>query len=75
MPAVSILRSQYALTRETRLVLFDYCSTVSSEHFVTEVDGFGRGGSMRKLLVHIATTYQYWMGKFSFFKRHSVCGV
>lgn len=52
---------QYELVKGSRKVLLDYCSTVSPDDFKNENTAFGRGGSMRNLLVHIANTYQYWI--------------
>lgn len=55
------LRQQYALVKDSRKVLFAYCKTIDRAHFLDQNTSFGRGGSMRNLLVHIATTYQYWI--------------
>ena len=55
---------QYELVRESRAVLFDYCKTISPIDLSKTYPGvFGRGGSIRNLLVHIANTYQFWIGK------------
>ncbi|UII32925.1 DinB family protein [Fulvivirga ulvae] len=54
---------QYQLIRESRRVLFDYCKTISNEDFVNQNSSFGRGGSIRNLLVHIGNTYEYWIIK------------
>jgi len=56
------ISKQYWLVRDSRRVLFDYCNTVRPEDFVNQNTSFGRGGSMRNLLVHIAHTYQHWIG-------------
>lgn len=53
---------QYELVKSSRNVLFDFCKTISSDDFINQNTSFGRGGSMRNLLVHIANTYQYWIG-------------
>ncbi len=53
---------QYEHVRSSRNVLLEYCKTISTEDFVNQNTSFGRGGSMRNLLVHIANTYQYWIG-------------
>lgn len=55
-----VLLNAYHLVKESRAVLFDYCDTVKPEHFIQEVAGFGRGGSMRSLLAHIANSSQHW---------------
>ena len=52
---------QYQYVKGSRKVLFDYCETISSEDFVDQNTSFGRGGSIRNLLVHIANTYEYWI--------------
>ena len=56
-------KEQYELVRESRAVLFNYCKTISESHFVTDTTLFGRGGSIRNLLVHIANTYEFWIAK------------
>lgn len=53
---------QYELVKSSRSVLFDFCRTISPDDFVDQNTYFGRGGSMRNLLVHIANTYEYWIG-------------
>lgn len=57
-----VIETQYKMIRGSRNVLLDYCDSITPEHFITENGGFGRGGSMRNLLVHNGTTYQYWIG-------------
>lgn len=54
-------KQQYEWVKGSRQVLFDYCRTVSEKDFVDQNTSFGRGGSMRNLLVHIANTYQFWI--------------
>jgi len=54
-------KAQYEWVRDSRKVLFDYCTTISPQDFVNENSSFGRGGSIRNLLVHIASTYQFWI--------------
>ncbi|AWA31526.1 damage-inducible protein DinB [Flavobacterium magnum] len=58
-------KEQYELVKDSRNVLFDYCKTISAEDFINQNSSFGRGGSMRNLLVHIANTYQYWIANVS----------
>ena len=53
---------QYELVRESRQVLFNYCESMDQSDFVAENKSFGRGGSIRNLLVHIANTYELWIG-------------
>lgn len=57
-----IFLQQYSMIRDARSALFDYCDTIKSRHFLQEVQGFGRGGSIRNLLVHVVNTYQFWIG-------------
>lgn len=59
------LQKQYNLVLESRSVLFDYCKTIKNEDFTNENSSFGRGGSMRNLLVHIANTYEFWIANIS----------
>ncbi len=54
---------QYKLIQQSRRTLFDYCRTISNEDFLNQNNSFGRGGSIRNLLVHIANTYEYWIVK------------
>lgn len=56
-------KEQYELVRESRKVLFNYCQTISAVDFLKENSSFGRGGSIRNLLVHIANTYEFWIAK------------
>lgn len=58
-------RQQYAFVKDSRKVLFAYCKTIDRQHFLDQNTSFGRGGSMRNLLVHSATTYQYWIANSS----------
>lgn len=54
-------KKQYEFVKGSRNVLFEYCKTVSPDDFINQNTSFGRGGSMRNLLVHIANTYEYWI--------------
>ena len=56
-------KQQYEFVRESRAVLFNYCKTISEKHFIAENNFFGRGGSIRNLLVHIANTYEFWIAQ------------
>lgn len=58
---MNLAKQQYEWVKDSRRVLFGYCRTISPEHFVDQNTTFGRGGSMRNLLVHIANTYQFWI--------------
>lgn len=55
------VKEQYTFIQDSRAVLFNYCRTISPEDLLRENSSFGRGGSIRNLLVHIANTYQYWI--------------
>jgi uncharacterized damage-inducible protein DinB len=62
-PATNYFALQYKLVQQSRKALFDYCRTLTSSDLVKENTSFGRGGSVRNLLVHIANTYQFWILK------------
>ena len=62
--AFTYTKEQYGLVRESRRVLFDYCKTITSSDFLNENSSFGRGGSIRNLLTHIANTYEFWIAKY-----------
>lgn len=62
-PLFKYAKEQYELVLESRTVLIDYCQTISPADFLSENSGFGRGGSIRNLLVHIANTYEFWIAK------------
>jgi uncharacterized damage-inducible protein DinB len=57
----TFMRLQYDLVRESRNVLLTYCQALSPSELVHENPSFGRGGSIRNLLVHIANTYEFWI--------------
>lgn len=61
-------QAQYEFVKDSREALFEYCKTISPNHFVDQNTSFGRGGSMRNLMVHIGNTYQYWIGNLSLTK-------
>ncbi len=54
---------QYELVRASRKTLFDYCRGIQPEDLLEANASFGRGGSIRNLLVHIANTYEFWIGR------------
>lgn len=54
---------QYQLLIKSRKVLFDYCKSIDGNDLVNQNTSFGRGGSIRNLLVHIANTYEFWIVK------------
>lgn len=57
------LKLQYQLVQHSRIALFDYCKTIFNDDLLNQNTSFGRGGSIRNLLVHIANTYQFWIIK------------
>jgi uncharacterized damage-inducible protein DinB len=58
---IETIQSQYREVLGARAVLFAYCASISNAHFIAENSSIGRG-SIRNLLAHIASTYQYWLG-------------
>ncbi len=59
---MNFMSNQYEFIKEARSVLLEYCKTIPPEEFIRDHGTFGRGGSIRNLLVHIANTYQFWIG-------------
>jgi uncharacterized damage-inducible protein DinB len=62
---------QYEHIKSSRNVLFDYCKTIAADDFTNQNSSFGRGGSIRNLLVHNANTYQFWIGQVALRKEMS----
>ena len=56
-------QKQYTFVQESRNILFEYCQTIRTEDFINQNSSFGRGGSIRNLLVHIANTYELWIAE------------
>lgn len=56
-------REQYELIKASRHVLLEYCGTIAPQHLLHANASFGRGGSIRNLLVHIANVYESWIGQ------------
>jgi uncharacterized damage-inducible protein DinB len=56
-------KQQYGFVCHAREVLLNYCKTISNSDFLKENISFSRGGSIRNLLVHVANTYEFWIGK------------
>lgn len=56
-------QKQYTFVKESRNILFEYCQTIQTEDFINQNSSFGRGGSIRNLLVHIANTYELWIAE------------
>lgn len=57
-----LLIAQYDMVTDAREALLDYCDQLTGGDFVMTNSSFGRG-SIRNLLVHTGTTYQYWIGQ------------
>jgi len=57
------ITEQYEAVKGSRQVLLEYCKTISQPDLVKENSSFGRGGSIRNLLVHIANVYEFWIAK------------
>jgi uncharacterized damage-inducible protein DinB len=64
-------KKQYEFIKESRNILFEYCKTISQENFTDQNTSFGRGGSIRNLLVHITHTYTYWIANIALGKKRS----
>lgn len=62
-------REQYEYIKGSRNVLFEYCKTISPEDFINQNTSFGRGGSIRNLLVHIVNTYEFWVANLALQKK------
>lgn len=56
-------QKQYSFVQESRNILFGYCHTIRPEDFINQNSSFGKGGSIRNLLVHIANTYELWIAE------------
>ncbi|MGE0588214.1 MAG: DinB family protein [Cyclobacteriaceae bacterium] len=54
---------QYTFVKGSREVVFNFCETMSAEHFTKPVEHFGRG-SICSTHAHVADTYIHWIGKF-----------
>ena len=63
MTHATYARFQYKLIKSARQVLLDYCATISPEDFVRQGPGFGKGGSVRHLLVHNMHCYEHWIAR------------
>ena len=59
-----VVALQYEWVKDARAALFTYCEILSPGALVKQLDGFG-GGSIRGLLIHVANTYEFWLGRFA----------
>ncbi len=62
MTSFDYVTEQYKEVTGSRQVLLDYCKTISAADLINENSSFGRGGSIRNLLVHIVNVYEFWIG-------------
>ena len=60
---VTYITEQYEAVRGSRQTLLEYCNTISQRDLINESTSFGRGGSIRNLLVHIANIYEFWIAR------------
>jgi uncharacterized damage-inducible protein DinB len=67
-------KEQYEYVKDSRNTLFAYCRTISPDDFVNQNTSFGRGGSMRNLLVHIANVYEHWIANIALKKNVKYSG-
>lgn len=63
MNPIPYVSEQYEEIKSARQVLLTYCEMVSPEDFVRQGPGFGKGGSIRHLLVHIIHCYEHWIAR------------
>lgn len=61
---MTILSTQYEFVKSSRNVLLNYCAQLSENQLIASVPAFNNS-SVRYLLVHIANTYQSWLGNFA----------
>jgi uncharacterized damage-inducible protein DinB len=55
------LQHQYQLVKSSREVVLSYCEAMLPQHYTTQVENFGRGGTIRQLQMHTANTYLHWL--------------
>jgi uncharacterized damage-inducible protein DinB len=60
-------QTEYEWVKQTRELIFDFCSELDPTDFSRQVDGFGFQ-SMRDLLVHISDCYHAWLGSYVLLK-------
>lgn len=59
------LKHQYQLIKTSREIVFTYCESMQPQHYMGQVENFGRGGTMRHIHSHIANTYLFWLDMFA----------
>ena len=60
-------QTEYEWVKQTRELIFDFCSELDPNDFSRRVDGFGFQ-SMRDSLVHISDCYHAWLGSYVLLK-------
>jgi uncharacterized damage-inducible protein DinB len=60
-------QTEYEWVKQTRELIFDFCSELDPNDFRRQVDGFGFQ-SMRDSLVHISDCYRAWLGSYVLLK-------
>ena len=60
-------QTEYEWVKQTRELIFDFCSELDANEFSRQVDGFGFQ-SMKETLVHIANCYYAWLGSYVLLK-------
>ncbi|WP_342542972.1 DinB family protein [Paenisporosarcina sp. FSL H8-0542] len=60
-------QTEYEWVKQTREIVFDFCSELEPDDFTRQVDGFGFQ-SIRDSLVHISDCYYAWLGSYILLK-------
>lgn len=60
-------QTEYEWVKQTREIIFDFCSELEPDDFTRQVDGFGFQ-SIRDSLVHISDCYYAWLGSYILLK-------
>jgi uncharacterized damage-inducible protein DinB len=63
---------QYELIKDMREVVFTYCESMQPQHYTQQVEHFGRGGTVKDLQAHIASSYLFWLELFAQGRQPSV---
>ncbi len=60
-PIFEYSKEQYEWVKASRGILLEYCESIANDDFIKQHSHFGRGGSIRNLLVHSVNAYQFWI--------------
>lgn len=60
-------QTEYEWVKQTRELIFEFCSELEPNDFSRQVDGFGFQ-SIRDSLVHISNCYHAWLGSYALLK-------